>query len=206
MLSFHYTVDLNKNINMEEHRIKKALLIIDLQEDFISPNGAFMQSHVKANHIISNLSVILPHFRDQNGIVVWIKSDYSKPELEPKYLIRPEGEQFKNIPLNNDFLSGTHKIFPLCVPGTDGEKFIPEIQTLLNEEHDLVICKKFYSAFTSTTLADVLKNVNEVHICGLMTNVCVQATATDVFFHGYRIFIWTDCLGYRRDIEKHSSI
>ncbi|CAF0886763.1 unnamed protein product [Didymodactylos carnosus] len=85
----------------------------------------------------------------------------------------------------------------MCIPGQDGEKLAPEVDSLLNKEQDQVICKKYYSAFTDTILANILREVKEIHICGLMTNVCVQATATDAFFYGYKVFIWTDCLGYR---------
>jgi nicotinamidase-related amidase len=55
---------------MEENQIKRVLLVIDLQQDFISPNGSFKRSRVNADHIISSLSAILPRFRDQNGTVV----------------------------------------------------------------------------------------------------------------------------------------
>jgi glutathione S-transferase/nicotinamidase-related amidase len=187
---------------MEENQTKRVLLVIDLQQDFICPNGPFKSSLANADNIISNLSAILPRFRDQNGTVIWIKADYSKLQSEPKYLIRPEGEQYANIPLNDAFLSGTHKTFPLCIPGTDGEKFTPEVDSLIKQDQDIIMNKTYYSAFTDTNLADILKDVKEIHICGLTTNVCIQATATDAFFHGYKVFIWTDCLGYRRE-KKH---
>jgi nicotinamidase-related amidase/glutathione S-transferase len=187
------------NTTMEENQTRRALLIIDLQQDFTSPNGPFKQSCVKADHIISNLNAILPDFRDHNGIVIWIKADYSKLIPEPKYLTRPEGEKFEDVPLNDDLLSGSHKTYPLCVPGTDGAKFTPEVESLIKEDQDVVVNKTYYSAFTNTNLADILRDVKEVHICGLMTNVCVQATATDAFFHGYKVFVWTDCLGYRKE-------
>ncbi|CAF1034386.1 unnamed protein product [Rotaria magnacalcarata] len=181
---------------------RKALLIIDLQQDFISPEGPFKETHVRADHIIFNLRTSLSSFREQNGTVIWIKSDYSKLKSEPKYLIRPEGQQFEGVPMNDAMLSDTHHSFPLCIPGTDGANFDDNVYSILNKEQDQVICKTYYSAFTDTTLADVLKEVQEVHVCGLVTNRCVQATVTDAFFHGHKIFIWTDCLGCRSD-ERH---
>jgi nicotinamidase-related amidase len=188
---------------MELSRTKKALLIIDLQQDFISPDGPFKDTHIKVDHIISNLRDVLPRFREENGTIICIKSDYSKPESKPKYLTRPESKQFEDVPLNDTFLSGTHKTFPMCVPGQDGEKLIDEVYSILIKEQDQIICKKYYSAFTDTILANVLKDIHEVHICGLMTNCCVKATVTDAFFHGHNVFIWIDCLGYRSE-ERHS--
>lgn len=187
---------------MELDQPKKALLIIDLQQDFTSSDGPFKHTHVKADHIISNLQNILPRFREENGLIIWIKSDYSKSDLETKHLPRPEGKEFQHVPMNDTFLSGTHKTFPLCIPGQDGEKFTNEVYSILNNEKDQIICKNYYSAFTDTTLASVLKDIHEVHVCGLTTNNCVKATVTDAFFYGHKVFVWTDCLGYR-DKNKH---
>jgi len=122
-----------------------------------------------------------------------------KSELEAKYLTRPEGKQFEDMPLNDTFLSGTHRTFLMCIPGQDGEKFIDEVYSILINEQDQIICKIYYSAFTDTILANVLKDIQEVYICGLTTNCCVRATATDAFFHGHKVFIWIDCLGYRSE-------
>jgi glutathione S-transferase len=83
---------------------------------------------------------------------------------------------------------------------------MPEIDALIKEDQDVIITKTYYSAFTDTNLADILKDVKEVHICGLVTNVCIQATAADAFFHGYKIFIWTDCLGYRSETKHQRAL
>ena len=91
--------------------------------------------------------------------------------------------------MNYIFLSGTHTIIPMCVPGHDGDKFI--------DDQDQIICENYYSAFTNTSLANVLNAIHEVHVCGRTTNCCVRAIVTDAFFHGHEVFIWTDYLGYR---------
>ena len=183
----------------------KVLLIVDLQQDFISPEGSFKKKHIRANHIISNLRVVLPTFR-LHGTVIWIKSNYSKLNSEPKYHIRPEGKQFGDVPMNDARLSGTHKSFPMCIPGQAGEKFIDDVYSILDEDKDQIIHKTYYSAFTDTNLVDILKQVQEVHICGLTTNNCILATATDAFFHGYKVFIWTDCLGYRCESRHNAAL
>ena len=177
-------------------------MIVDLQHDFTSPDGPFKETHVRIDHLINNLRDILPKFRAENGRVIWIKSDYSNPLTEIKYLPRPEGERYENVPLNNSYLSGTHMSFPLCIPGENGEKFIDEVNSFLMHENDQVVTKTFYSGFTDTNLNDLLKDIDEVHICGLTSNCCVRATASDAFFHGHNVFIWIDCLGYRSQ-ERH---
>ena len=191
---------------MQENQARRALLIVDLQQDFVSPNGPFKDKYVKIDHIVSHLNNILPRFRDSNGIVVWIKANYKNDQTESKFLARPEGKQYENIPMNDTFLSGTHRSFPLCVTGTDGERFPPEVISLIKSEEDFIVTKTYYSAFTNTNLADILKNVSEVHICGLLSNVCVQATTIDAFFHGYKVFVWIDCLGYRNEVSHRTAL
>ncbi|UJR36921.1 hypothetical protein I4U23_029633 [Adineta vaga] len=192
---------------MVENQSRQALLAIDIQQDFITLNGPFKDKPVKADHIIINLTNILPHFRNfNNNIVIWIKADYSNVPTEPKYLNRPEGRQYENVPMNDAFHSSTHRTFPLCISGTDGQKFPPEIDSLIKPDQDIIITKTYYSAFTDTNLADILKNVDEVHICGLTTNVCVQATTIDAFFHGHKVFVWSDCLGCRNEVSHQNAL
>ena len=182
---------------VENIQTRRVLLVIDVQQDFTSSEGPLKKNYVRVDHILSNLRLVLPSFRAQNGRVIWIKSDYSKTESEPKYLARPAGKEFEDIPMNDALLSNTHISFPMCIPGQTGAEFVDEIKVLVNEDNDQIICKTYFSAFTGTALVDRLKDVQEVHICGLTTNRCVLATTTDAFFHGYKVFLWADCLGYR---------
>ena len=191
---------------MENNPITRALLVVDIQQDFVSPLGPFKDSHVNADHIIANLTAILPHFRAHHGLVIWIKSDYSKPDFQPKFLTRPEDERYVNVPLNDELRSSTHRTFPLCIPGTDGEKFPPAINSLIVPDKDLILIKTYYSAFTNTNLNELLKDIHEVHICGLTSNTCVHATVTDTFFHGHEVFLWTDCLGYRNETRHRQAL
>lgn len=184
-------------------RLQRALLIVDLQQDFTSPEGPFKETFVRIDHLIDNLREILPKFRAENGRVIWIKSDYSEPHPDVKYLPRPQGKRYENIPMNDSILSGTHRSFPLCIPGENGEKFVDEVYSfLIDNEKDSIVTKKYYSAFTDTNLNDLLKDMDEVHICGLTSNTCVRATSTDAFFFGYQVFLWIDCLGYRSQ-QRH---
>jgi len=86
--------------------------------------------------------------------------------------------------LNDDFLSSAHKIFLLSISEIDREIFIPDVDLLIEEDQDVIMNKTYYSGFfADTNLAGILKDVKEVHTCDLMTNVCIQATAS------YRCFL-----------------
>lgn len=55
---------------------KKALLLIDLQNDFVQPNGQLPVQNVR--HFVPDLPVLASAFRHK-GDVIWIRTEYSRP-------------------------------------------------------------------------------------------------------------------------------
>ena len=66
--------------------------------------------------------------------------------------------------------------------------------------------KRTYSGFYNTALDSFLKhnNIYEVYIAGLVTSICVQHTAADAFFNGYKINIVENCCADTSN-EKHEN-
>ena len=103
------------------------------------------------------------------------------------------------------------KLWPRhCVQMTKGAEFDPKLTMVEDNERSLIIKKgtqsdvDSYSAFfdncklTKTLLDEELKarNITDLYICGLATDVCVAATAIDGFELNYRIVIIDDaCKG-----------
>jgi isochorismate hydrolase len=79
----------------------------------------------------------------------------------------------------------------LIIDGTKDWQFLPQIKI---EPNDRVLPKKRYSAFLNTDLDAILrsKNVQDLIICGVMTNLCCESTARDGFMRDYRIFFLID--------------
>ncbi len=68
------------------------------------------------------------------------------------------------------------------------------------------IDKRTYDGFYNTVLDNLLKynNINEVYIAGLVTSICVQNTAADAFFRGYKVnIIENGCADI--SMEKHEN-
>ncbi len=68
------------------------------------------------------------------------------------------------------------------------------IASLSPQPGEVVIEKNRYSAFFQTKLDDVLHQwgVEDVIICGLLTNCCCETTARDAFMRDYRVFFLSD--------------
>jgi isochorismate hydrolase len=75
--------------------------------------------------------------------------------------------------------------------GTKDWKFISEMKI---EPEDRVLQKKRYSAFFQTDLEELLrsKEIRDLIIAGVMTNLCCETTARDAFMRDYRVFFLID--------------
>lgn len=74
--------------------------------------------------------------------------------------------------------------------GSAGSQILKEVY----EERDLIIEKPKDSGFFQTALDETLRSlgVNTVILTGMQTQICVQTTAADAYFRGYKVFVPSD--------------
>jgi nicotinamidase-related amidase len=80
---------------------------------------------------------------------------------------------------------------PFFAPGSDGAAIHPDVRP---DEGEPLIVKHHPNAFLDTTLADQLHEagVDDVVICGMMTSMCVDASARAAADLGFRTSIAAD--------------
>lgn len=159
-----------------------SLIVIDLQEDFLSPE------RIPPKPFIDSLPRVLRQFTIRRRPIIWIDSLYeSKAETPP---------EAKDITLsaNELYLSGTHRSGRFCVPNTPGIRIHHDLLPLIQPHHTR-ITKRHYSAFKETTLHAALQEAGTKHVflAGVTTNTCVSATAVDARRLGYDVTIIEDC-------------
>jgi len=91
-----------------------------------------------------------------------------------------------------------------ALPGRRGE-----IASLLAPaECDLTILKPRHSAFHSTPLEHLLKELKtkELVIAGLSTDMCVHLTAMDAYMHGYKVWVPSDCTAAESAVSKDAAL
>lgn len=88
----------------------------------------------------------------------------------------------------------------IIMEGTEDWKFLPEIDI---ESNDIILPKKRYSAFFETDLDSILqrRDIHDLIISGVMTNLCCETTARDAFMRDYRVFFLID--GTATGKEEH---
>lgn len=88
------------------------------------------------------------------------------------------------------FTADTHEpddlefeIFPVhCVRGTHEARLVDELLPYLERDDCHLVAKRRYSALFETELEGLLHrfDIDEVRICGVCTDICVQHTAADL--------------------------
>lgn len=139
----------------------KALLIIDMLNDFVKPDGA-LYCGKKAEEIISEIAKLKKEFKEQGYPVIYLCDAHE-----------PEDEEFSAFP-------------PHCIKGTKGAQVVEELSP---DSTDLVIYKTRFSGFYRTNLEAILRSlgIKELYLTGVCTSICVMDTAADAFYRGFKI-------------------
>ena len=158
-----------------------ALLVIDMQRYFVDPSGAaFLPS---AQAILANVQRLIRVFRRER-----------RPVIYTEHVHRADG-------LDAGILSDWWD--DLIIEGTRDSEIDPAIAP---RQSDKVVVKHRYSAFYGTDLETVLRvrEIKDVVICGVMTNLCCESTARDAFYRDYRTFFLADATGTQSE-EMHAA-
>lgn len=148
--------------------IKKALLIIDMLNDFIKKDGK-LYIGASGGKIILPIQKELERFRKEKDLVFYICDHH-----------RPDDKEFNLFP-------------PHCLSGTEGANIIEELKPLQN---DLIIHKRRYSGFFQTDLDISLREegIMELELVGVCTNICVLYTAVSARMLNYKVTVLKDAV------------
>ena len=144
-----------------------ALLIIDMLNDFIEENGALLVPGAK--RIVPRIRQILDEARQQGIKVIYIADSHREDDLE-----------FQYWPAH-------------AISGTWGGEVVAE---LAPRPGDHVVPKRRYSAFFGTDLDILLREfgIRKLYLTGVLSNICVYATALDASMRNYRVAVFKDAV------------
>jgi len=145
---------------------KSALLIIDMQNYFLEMSKS----------ILPNIKRLLSLFREKAWPVIFTAHTHRDLEKDGGLLVKWWGKSSMEA-----FLLGRWE-----------QKIIDEIAP--QEAEKVIDTKTRYSAFYKTDLEGYLRKiqVEDLIICGVMTNYCCETTARDGFMRDFRIFFISD--------------
>ena len=167
-----------------------ALIIVDMQNDFLHPDGDFAHSarEIPEARIdmpflmgtVHHVQRLADAFRDSRRPLVYIAL-----ALKPDY----SDAQFPYWRLG--LISGGNRTH--CVEGTWGARIIDELQP---QEGEHLVVKKGFGGFSNTPLDTILRNlgVTTCVVCGVTTCVCVSTTVRGGVEHNYRMILVGDAV------------
>lgn len=169
-----------------------ALLLIDLQNDFLTPGGAFHRRFLPLPMLAAAVRGAAEIARQRGWAVVWVESVYGELSAEA---LAAHGKD-------------THTGAPCCVRGSHGAMPVAELADLAAAcgapcdtpetagavPDRLRLTKMYYSAFQGTGLQAWLeaRGVRRLVLAGVATNVCVEATALAARWLGHEVAVLED--------------
>jgi len=175
-----------------------ALIIIDMQRDFVMPGGfgEALGNDVKQLQVsIAPTKTILEGARKAGMLVIHTREGH-RPDLSdcpPSKLVRGRGKTR---------IGDGGPMGRILVRGEVGHDIVPELYPIAGE---VVIDKPGKGAFFATDLELILRDrgIKTLMVCGVTTEVCVNTTVREANDRGYECVVLSDCVGsYYPEFQK----
>lgn len=169
---------------------RTALLIVDLQNDFLHPDGAYGRADQTAPEIVALPARVKPladTLRDRGG---WIVSAQFTlvPGKGGEPFISPHLKSLRPFLGKGDF-----------APGAWGHQLVDALQPA-----DIIVEKVAYSAFYMSRLDYVLNRagIDNLLVCGIVTNGGVASTVRDAHVRDFSVTVLSDgCAAFKQDVH-----
>lgn len=170
---------------------RSALVVVDMQNAFASPGGLLDLAGIDisgAAAVVSSVASLLEAARSRAIQVVYLQTGY-KPDLSNgggEASPNPRKETALCLMRARPELRGK-----LLVEGTWDFQIVEALQP---QPGDAVVLKTRYSGFAGTALDSQLRarEIRYLFFAGIATNVCVESTLRDAYFHEYWPVLVTD--------------
>ena len=172
-------------MKLKNHEINPALLIIDMQNGFVSKGGSYDLMGLN----ISKYSEVVPSLKQLIGFCRKVKIPifYSQAVREESGI---------------DLLTRSHRILPksreerikrrpICIRGSWDAEIVEELKPNFD---DHVVIKRRDSVFQDTEVEVWLRSlgIDSIIFAGIDTSICVESSLRDAFNHGYDIILISD--------------
>lgn len=165
--------------------MKRALLIVDYTVDFVADDGK-LTCGKPGQAIEGAICAVTQQFIDRGDFVVFPVDLHDE----------------------NDHHHPEHKLFPPHnIRGTAGRELYGNLKQIYSDHPEKIVWmdKTRYSAFAGTRLEIMLRErqIEELHIAGVCTDICVLHTAVDAYNKGFNIVIHKEAVA-SFDPEGHN--
>ena len=168
-----------------------ALLLVDLQNDFLHPNGAYARGGT-SSPAIAALPARLKPLADamrRRGCLVMATLFTLVPGRGGEPIVSPHLKTLRPFLGKGDF-----------APGSWGQQLVDELAPA-----DLTVEKIAYSAFYMTRLEWLLRKtgITRIYVAGIVTNGGVASTVRDAHVRDFECTVLEDgCAAFAQDVHR----
>ena len=173
---------------------KCALIVVDLQNDFLHPDGAYARGKAVnplAQALPERVLLLAQAVKQAGGLVV--SSHFTLwPDANGEPMISPHLKALRPFLRKGDF-----------APDSWGQQDVDALRPVI----DFSVCKVAYSAFFNTQLDWALRRagVLTVAVCGIVTNGGVASTVRDAHMRDYHAVVLSDgCAAFSEQTHQTS--
>jgi nicotinamidase-related amidase len=171
---------------------KTALVIIDMQRDFMEPGGfgeTLGNDVSQLARAVKPIGAVLKAARETGMLVVHTREGHLSDLSDA-----PPAKVERGAPRLR--IGDPGPMGRILIRGEAGHDIIPELYPL---DSEIVIDKPGKGAFYATELGDILQKygIENLLVCGVTTEVCVNTTVREANDRGYRCVVLADgCASY----------
>jgi nicotinamidase-related amidase len=161
--------------------MKRALLVIDMQNGFCHPDGSFPRLGMGlegATEAVRNAAVAVARAREAEVPVVFTRHLYRPGRADEGWALRSTTPALAGV----DGLAA----------GSWDAEIVDELKCTGS---DMVVDKVRFDAFQWTSLEPLLRGlgVADLVVCGVITNICVETTVRSAFMRDFPVTLLADC-------------
>ena len=171
---------------------RSALVVVDMQNFVCSPRNG--KGFPGLEQVISRVNSLADFCHDRKIPVIWLRQNFTRINgkddsgLYSAFHVAPMSQGMFNQARDTEIFSGMH----------------------VDPALDRVVLKNRYSAFApgSSCLGGLLTqmNKNQLLLCGLATNVCLESTVRDAMQHGYEVIVAGDAAASFNELLHAASL
>ena len=157
-----------------------ALLVIDMQVDFLSDTGRLPVDRARVDELIARVNRAIEECRRRGLLVVHIANEFPRRSI---------ANMFRKF---------------AAIEGSAGAA----LDNRVRREGTRYLAKRHDDAFTNPELPALLERegIRTVLVAGVFADGCVRATARGAIAHGYRAVVLADCVASRSDRSTNRAL
>lgn len=174
--------------NSSLHPTSTALIIIDMQRDFLSPGGYLSSqgySLTRFESLIPRIVSLLSTFRRAGFPIIHTREGHNAS------LATVSSREAHRSRVNGAEIGSQGPLGRLLIRGQEGHEIVEDLKP---SEGELVIDKPGRGAFAHTELDLMLraKGVSNLVVCGVTADACVSSTVREASDRGYDVLVVED--------------